>query len=49
MTAELQSGASDLERKVGFLSAPAFYPHVPACVTVRETHISWVFLASGRL
>jgi aminoglycoside phosphotransferase family enzyme/predicted kinase len=30
------------------LACPSFYPHRPARVVVRETHISWVFLAGER-
>ena len=30
------------------LACPSFYPHRPASVVVRETHISWVFLAGER-
>src|ERR1022692_2131473 len=30
------------------LARPAFYPHHPSMVEVRETHISWVFLAGDR-
>lgn len=30
------------------LSRPEFYPHLPDRVEVRETHISWVFLAGDR-
>ena len=29
------------------LARPETYPHRPASVEVRETHISWVFLAGG--
>jgi aminoglycoside phosphotransferase family enzyme/predicted kinase len=38
---------SDFERIVEAMSDPAFYPGAPA-VEVRETHISWVFLAGPR-
>lgn len=31
------------------LSSPSFYPHRPATVERRETHISWVFLAGDRV
>lgn len=34
-----------LAEKVAFLSDGANYPHRPASVTPRETHMSWVFLA----
>src|SRR5579862_5979142 len=30
------------------LARPESYPHRPAAVEVRETHISWVFLAGER-
>jgi aminoglycoside phosphotransferase family enzyme len=30
------------------LARPDFYPDRPAGVEVRETHISWVFLAGDR-
>jgi aminoglycoside phosphotransferase family enzyme len=33
------------ERVRRALSRPESYPHRPAIVEVRETHISWVFLA----
>src|SRR5690242_14057054 len=31
------------------LRSPAAFPHRPATVEMRETHISWVFLAGGRV
>ena len=31
------------------MTAPAFYPHRPERVEVRQTHISWVFLAGARV
>src|SRR6185312_11550213 len=30
-----------------FLSSPRAYPHRPAAVEVRETHMSWVFLTGS--
>jgi len=33
-----------LHEKLEFLSRPAAYPERPACVEVRETHLSYVFL-----
>jgi aminoglycoside phosphotransferase family enzyme len=38
-----------LEAKVAFLSRPAAYAPRPAEVTLRETHMSWVFLAGERV
>jgi aminoglycoside phosphotransferase family enzyme len=35
--------------KVRFLADPATYPHEPPTVEVRETHMSWVFLAGDRV
>ena len=35
--------------KVAYLSEPATYPHLPREVIVRETHMSWVFLAGDRV
>lgn len=37
--------APTLAAKVGFLKDPASYAPAPATVEVRETHMSWVFLA----
>jgi aminoglycoside phosphotransferase family enzyme len=34
-----------IDEKVAFLSRPDAYPHRPSSVSVRETHMSWVFLA----
>jgi aminoglycoside phosphotransferase family enzyme len=34
--------------KVAFLSAPAAYPQTVCTVEVKETHMSWVFLAGDR-
>ena len=36
-----------VEPVVQWLRQPAAYPHNPGSVEVRETHISWVFLAGG--
>ena len=41
-------GNSDFESVVAAMSDPAFYPDAPDTVEVRETHISWVFLAGDR-
>jgi uncharacterized protein len=38
-----------LDNKVAFLSRSESYPHKPAEVLVRETHMSWVFLAGDRV
>jgi len=38
-----------LAAKVEFLSHPEAYPHAPAGVEPRETHMSWVFLAGDRV
>lgn len=38
-----------LAQKVEFLRKPAAYPHAPASVTARETHMSWVFLAGDKV
>jgi aminoglycoside phosphotransferase family enzyme/predicted kinase len=38
----------DLDSVVGALKDPAFYSWAPAAVEVRETAISWVFLAGDR-
>jgi aminoglycoside phosphotransferase family enzyme len=42
-------GDVSTEEKVRFLSEPAAYAHAPADVLVTETHMSWVFLAGGRV
>lgn len=34
---------------VAALSSPEFYPHQPACVAIKQTHISWVFLAGDEV
>ena len=39
------NAAPTLAAKVGFLKKPASYASPPATVEVRETHMSWVFLA----
>ena len=31
---------------IDFLKSPASYPHQPRRVLLRQTHISWVFIAS---
>ena len=36
-----------LAEVVGFLGTPRAYPHRPATVEVRETHMSWVFLTGS--
>lgn len=41
--------APTLAAKVDFLSRPDAYPHRPAGVVRRETHMSWVFLAGSRV
>lgn len=38
-----------LDDKVSFLSRLESYPHGPARVRLRETHMSWVFLAGDRV
>jgi aminoglycoside phosphotransferase family enzyme len=38
-----------LENKVRFLSKPTSYPHRPDQVIVKETHMSWVFLAGEKV
>lgn len=43
----LRQSADELQAKVDFLASPAAYPERPARVEVRETHMSWVFLADG--
>ncbi len=42
-------GEPSIQRKVAFLSRPDAYPDSPVDVTVRETHMSWVFLAGDRV
>jgi aminoglycoside phosphotransferase family enzyme len=41
--------AAGLAEKVAFLSRPDAYPHCVDTVIVRETHMSWVFLAGPRV
>ncbi|MGO4706855.1 hypothetical protein AB4072_13885 [Microvirga sp. 2MCAF38] len=41
--------AVPLEDKVRFLSNPSAYPDAPDVVTVKETHMSWVFMAKDRV
>ena len=41
-------GETTLQEKVAFLSRPDAYPSNVECVTARETHMSWVFLAGDR-
>jgi aminoglycoside phosphotransferase family enzyme len=43
------SPAVSLGEKVAFLSRPDAYPHRVDAVAVRETHMSWVFLAGPRV
>lgn len=38
-----------LDQKVRFLSDPRHYPGHPRSVIMRETHMSWVFLAGSRV
>ena len=38
-----------LEEKVAFLRSPAAYPGVAKPITVRETHMSWVFLIGDQV
>ncbi len=38
-----------LDGKVAFLSRPESYPHRPATVEAKETHMSWVFLAGDHV
>jgi uncharacterized protein len=42
----LIDGAPDASL-VETLAQPSFYPHRPPSVEIRQTHISWVFLAGG--
>src|SRR5512142_1130206 len=41
--------APDLDEKVRFLSCPATYSCAPEQVVMRETHMSWVFMAGQRV
>ncbi|MCW5692720.1 MAG: hypothetical protein KIT48_10160 [Pseudolabrys sp.] len=43
------NGAPALADKVAFLSRPSAYDPAPGTVTLRETHMSWVFLAGERV
>ena len=43
------SSAPGLPEKLEFLSRPETYPHHPDVVAVRETHMSYVFLAGERV
>jgi aminoglycoside phosphotransferase family enzyme len=45
----LGAGEPTLADKVAFLSRPDAYRHPVGEVTVRETHMSWVFLAGDRV
>ncbi len=47
--ASVSSGSHLLQAKVAFLSRPETYSPAPAEVIVRETHMSWVFLAGDRV
>ncbi|GLQ56642.1 hypothetical protein [Devosia nitrariae] len=38
-----------IAEKVAFLRQPDAYPQRPACIEVRETHMSWVFLTGERV
>ena len=42
-------GMATLAHKVGWLSRAAHYDPVPDAVSVRETHMSWVFMAGDRV
>lgn len=43
------AGGPALEDKVRFLAMASTYPRGPKAVTVKETHMSWVFLAGDRV
>jgi aminoglycoside phosphotransferase family enzyme len=45
----IDNAGPTLDAKVRFLSRPDTYRPVPAAVTRRETHMSWVFLAGDRV
>ena len=49
MRATADAADMTLDAKVAFLSRPEAYPHAPATVEPRETHMSWVFLAGDRV
>jgi aminoglycoside phosphotransferase family enzyme/predicted kinase len=40
--------ATERQELLEAMLAPSFYPHAPSSVELRETHISWVFLAGDR-
>ena len=42
-------GSIPPEDLLAALSQPSFYPHSPESVELRETHISWVFLAGSHV
>jgi uncharacterized protein len=44
-----ESAIENSERVRAGLARPESYPHQPATVEVRETHLSWVFLAGDRV
>lgn len=41
-------GSGEFDEVRSALARPEFYPHHPPSVEIRETHISWVFLAGDR-
>ncbi len=45
----LRATPPDTAEKLAFLGSPGAYPHAPTEVSVRETHMSWVFLAGERV
>lgn len=47
-TMDTASSGSTLAEKIAFLSQPSVYPHAVDQVEAKETHMSWVFLASDR-
>ena len=46
---DTEGDPASLGRKVRFLSRPDSYTPAPETVTVRETHMSWVFMAGDRV
>jgi uncharacterized protein len=42
-------GSMPLPPLIAAMSRPGFYPHAPASVELRQTHISWVLLAGERV
>jgi len=40
---------NDVPDHIRAMQAPAFYPHPVREVSLRETHISWVFLTGSRV